>query len=647
MNPVRIEDLLTYRFLSALEVAPDGRHAAFFVKHAAPEADDYASNIHICDLETLTSSQLTRSGKDSTFVWSADGESLYLLSKRIEVEDKSVLFRISLEGGEAEKVATLPHRVEGLFRCDDEVVVYTARVRLDDGDAEEDAEDYEVLEEIPFWMNGKGFTSRKRLHLFRFDRASETVTDLSDATLEIDDVDLRGDRAVVVGRRFDGVASTTHELWLIETDRGARRRIPLPSLRIDAARWLDNGTLVVAASDMAEFGLGQNREIFTIDIESGKMISLTPDWDKTVGNSIAADCRHGGGPVLRVRDGRIFVTVTERTRVKLVRIVAGQAPQIVVESPGSIDAYDVHGDLALTIELRPDALEEVYVYRAGEGQAITDLNAPSLEDRSLSPPEAFPVSSADGTDLDAWVIRPVDFDPSQKYPTVLTIHGGPRAAYGEVFFHQMQAMAGLGYALLISNPHGGSGRGNEFADVRGKYGTIDYDDLMAVVDAAVDRFPFIDGERLGVMGGSYGGFMTNWIIGHTDRFRAAVSQRSIANWIHKFCTTDIGYYFNRDQIGTTPWEDGGTDKMWWHSPLRYADKAATPTLFIHSEQDYRCWLPEGIQMFTALRYHGVDARLVMFREENHELSRSGKPKHRIRRLEEMIAWFDRLLKDGA
>ena len=147
---------------------------------------------------------------------------------------------------------------------------------------------------------------------------------------------------------------------------------------------------------------------------------------------------------------------------------------------------------------------------------------------------------------------------------------------------------------------------------------------------------------LKVTGGSYGGFMTNWIIGHPRRFQAAASQRSIANWVSKFNTTDIGYYFNADQIGATPWNDA--EKLWWHSPIRYADKATTPTLFIHSDEDYRCWLAEGLQMFTALKYHGVEARLCLFHGENHELSRSGKPCHRVRRLEEITRWFDSHLK---
>ncbi|MGB2982957.1 MAG: S9 family peptidase [Candidatus Bipolaricaulia bacterium] len=645
MNPVRIEDLLSYRFLSAVEIAPDGRHAAFAVKRANVEENEYSSDIHVVDLASLASRRLSASGKDGVFVWGSNSSDLYFTSKRVEVEDMSVLFRIRIDGGEAEQLATLPHKVEALVRCDNEIVLFTARVPLDEPSPNaDDAKDYEVLEEIPFWMNGKGFTSRRRVHLFRFDLAGGTTTDLSEPNVEVEVIDVRGDAAIVSGRRFEGMAPTFHELWRIGLSTGDRRCIAIGDYRLDGVCWLDDGACVVVASDTKAFGLGENREVYTVEVESGTMTSLTPGWDKSVGTSIAADCRHGGGPVLRVDEDRVYVTVTERTHSELVRLRAGTDPEIAVVSPGSIDSYAVSGDTILAIELRPETLQELYAYRGGEEKQVTSLNGESLAGRNVSKPEPFWVLSSDGTEIDAWVIRPPDFDPAASYPAVLTIHGGPRAAYSDVFFHQMQTMAGRGYVILISNPHGGSGRGNAFADIRGKYGTVDYEDLMAVLDTGIERFSFIDRERLGVMGGSYGGFMTNWIIGHTDRFKAAVSQRSIANWIHKFCTTDIGYYFNKDQMLATPWEEGGSEKMWWHSPLRYADQAKTPTLFIHSEQDYRCWLPEGIAMFTALRYHGVESRLVMFREENHELSRSGKPKHRIRRLEEILAWFDKHLK---
>jgi dipeptidyl aminopeptidase/acylaminoacyl peptidase len=165
---------------------------------------------------------------------------------------------------------------------------------------------------------------------------------------------------------------------------------------------------------------------------------------------------------------------------------------------------------------------------------------------------------------------------------------------------------------------------------------------MEFVDKAVEKYDFINEDKMGVTGGSYGGFMTNWIIGHTDRFKAAASQRSISNWISKSMVTDIGYYFVQDQQAGNAWTD--FEGLWEQSPLKYANKAKTPTLFIHGDEDYRCYKAEAYQMFTALKFFGVESKFVLFDGENHELSRSGKPKHRIRRLKEITQWMDKYLK---
>ena len=291
--------------------------------------------------------------------------------------------------------------------------------------------------------------------------------------------------------------------------------------------------------------------------------------------------------------------------------------------------------------LRGLRLQEVYALTDAGMEQKTDFNEAIYAGKTLA--ELIPLSIvSDGTDIEGFVMKPVDFDETKRYPAILDIHGGPKTAFGSVFFHEMQAWANLGYFVFFCNPRGGEGRGNAFADIRGKYGTIDYDDLMRFTDAVLERWPQIDPARVGVTGGSYGGFMTNWIIGHTDRFAAAASQRSIASWISKSNTTDIGYTFNADQMQCTAWSD--IDKMWFHSPLKYADKCVTPTLFIHSDEDYRCWMVEGLQMYTALKVHGCPARLCLFHGENHELSRSGKPNHRARRLKEMTDWFDKYLK---
>ena len=309
-----------------------------------------------------------------------------------------------------------------------------------------------------------------------------------------------------------------------------------------------------------------------------------------------------------------------------------------------MDCMDVQDGKLYFVGMQDMKLQEVYAWDEAkqERTQLTSLNEKVLEDVYVAMPQKLSYEN-DGTDLDGWVLLPKDFDPNKTYPAVLDIHGGPKTVYGEVFYHEMQYWANLGYFVFFCNPRGGDGRGNEFADIRGKYGTIDYDDIMVFTDKVLEKYPQIDAKRLCVTGGSYGGFMTNWIVGHTDRFCAAATQRSITNWVGFQFTSDIGGEFARDQMGLG---DRGTvwnrvEKLWEHSPLKYLDHCTTPTLVIHSDEDYRCPLSEGYQIYCALQQRGVESRMVIFQGENHELSRSGKPRHRIRRLKEITEWFQK------
>lgn len=365
------------------------------------------------------------------------------------------------------------------------------------------------------------------------------------------------------------------------------------------------------------------------------------DFDYGIWNSVGSDCRFGGSRAMVIDGEHLYFTTTEGYNSYINRIDKEGNIEKLTEDNGSIDGFDVLNGKIKFIGLRGLKLQELYSLEEKEEVQLTSFNKWVIEEKKLSQPEYLSFET-DGVTIDGWLMKPVDFKENKKYPGILDIHGGPKTVYGEIFYHEMQYWANEGYVVFFCNPRGSDGKGNEFSDIRGKYGTIDYDDLMKFTDFVLEKYPFIDSEKIGVTGGSYGGFMTNWIIGHTNRFNAAASQRSISNWISKFGTTDIGYYFVDDQQAATPWSD--VEKLWFHSPMKYADKVTTPTLFIHSEEDYRCWLAEGIQMFTSLKYHGVDSRLCMFRGENHELSRSGKPKHRIRRLEEITNWFNKYLK---
>lgn len=359
------------------------------------------------------------------------------------------------------------------------------------------------------------------------------------------------------------------------------------------------------------------------------------------GNTVGTDCALlGGNSSLVYRDGYYF-TSTIIDHVNLYKY-SDEGLEKVLDWPGTINSFAVDEKGMLFIGAKPNELQQLFHMNSNhEIRQLSDFN-PNVKEYYVAQAKPIPFKSLDGLEMTGYVLYPKDYDPNKTYPAILDIHGGPKTVYGTVFYHEMQVWASQGYFVLFCNPTGGDGRGNTFMDIRGKYGSIDYDDIMTFVDTVLKEIPQIDKDRLGVTGGSYGGFMTNWIIGHTNRFKAAASQRSISNWISFYGTSDIGPSFTKDQQGA---DLSDIDSLWNHSPLKYADQASTPTLFIHSDEDYRCPLEQGMQMYSKLKENGIDSRMVIFHKENHELSRSGRPKHRLRRLEEITNWMNKYLKN--
>lgn len=288
-------------------------------------------------------------------------------------------------------------------------------------------------------------------------------------------------------------------------------------------------------------------------------------------------------------------------------------------------------------------LSDLYlVNNPSELQRLTYFNDTHTLGLTSIKPEVISFQSPfDQCKITGFILLPPNFVKGRRsnYPLILDIHGGPKTVYSSTYYHEMQVWANLGFIVCFTNPHGSDGRGNAFADIRGAYGQRDYEDLMCFLDKVLASYPEIDQARLGVTGGSYGGFMTNWIITHTQRFKAACSQRSISNWLSFYGTSDIGYYFATDQNNVKAFSREEQDILWEHSPLKYINNAQTPTLFIHSEEDYRCPLEQGMQMHTALRALGVTSKLCIFPSENHDLSRNGKPQAREWRLNLITHWF--------
>jgi dipeptidyl aminopeptidase/acylaminoacyl peptidase len=652
MENLLLDDFTKYRFLSGIKYSPDGSKIGFVLHHMDVEENKYLSNIYIYDIKTENSTKLTSQGSEKTFLFKDTNTILFPdirdskdKTRKEKGEDFTVYYEIPLNGGEANKAFEIPLNVTNIEMLDDNNYLVTALYDYYKESLNRDLEeekDYEVLDEIPFWSNGQGFTNKKRNRLYIYNIKENHLTPITDEFTNVDSFKLNEDKTkiILITSSFIDKMPLKSELYLYHIEEKHLEKLTHEEIFSYAYADFLEDKIIFAGTDMESYGINENNHIYLMD-KSGNVNILSPG-NYSLWNSVGSDCRYGSNNSIKVDGKYLYFVTTEYDSSYINRIdKTGDIEKLTIEK-GSVDGFDILNGEIVFVGLRGLKLQELYKLDNYKEEQLTSFNEWVVKEKKLSTPEKITFETEKGINIEGWIMKPVDFDENKKYPGVLDIHGGPKSVYGEVFFHEMQYWTNEGYVVFYCNPRGSDGRGNEFADIRGKYGTIDYNDLMKFTDYILENYPFVDEDKLGVTGGSYGGFMTNWIIGHTNRFKAAASQRSISNWISKFGTTDIGYYFVDDQQDATPWND--VDKLWFHSPLKYANKVMTPTLFIHSEEDYRCWLAEGLQMYTALKYHGVEARLCMFRGENHELSRSGKPKHRIRRLKEMTDWFDRYLK---
>ena len=658
MENLKLRDFLDYNYLSSIEVSPDEKNTAFIVHRGDYDDNDYKSNIWVMNNETKKYLRLTGMNEERSFLWLDETKILFpsMRDKKLKVkveegEKWTCYYSIDINGGEAQEYMRVPLIVTSIKKIDGDNFILTAKydnygVNLNEltGEARAEAtkkikedKDYEILDEIPFWSNGGGFTNKKRNRLYIYNRATEEITPVSDSISNVTYYSYKDGVVLYVVNRFKDKKEQREAIYTYDiATKEEKLVLPSEDYRVSFAEFFGDGILC-GLNDTLKYGLNQNPNFYII--RDGK-VELFKEHDTWMINTVGSDCRYGGGKSFRVKGNKLYFLTTVMHDAFLNTLDINGEERVLTKANGSVDTYAIAGDDIYFIGLRGLRLQELYLLKDEEEIQLTKFNENIIESKKLSIPEKFDIVN-DGIEIEGWVLKPTDYEEGKEYPAILDIHGGPKTVYGDVFYHEMQVWANMGYFVFFCNPRGGDGRGNEFADIRGKYGTVDYDDLMKFTDEVLKAYP-IDRSRVGVTGGSYGGFMTNWIIGHTDRFACAASQRSIANWFSKFGTTDIGYYFNVDQNASSPWEN--PEKLWWHSPMKYADKVKTPTLFIHSEEDYRCWLTEGIQMFTSLKYHGVPARLCMFRGENHELSRSGKPRHRVKRLEEMTNWFELYLK---
>ncbi|MCZ2118945.1 S9 family peptidase [Levilactobacillus brevis] len=413
--------------------------------------------------------------------------------------------------------------------------------------------------------------------------------------------------------------------------------------RFEDATLSPDGQRVALVGDDGTFGRHTVANVYVVDRTGNQMQNLTADLAADPAPEMAADfIQQQGSKLVRWLDSeRVVFTAVYHAHSQLyvgnatdgIERVDNTARQIV-----DFDVVDAHTVvLAVSYQDQPSVLVTHNLTQQTE-RVLYNPNAAYEETHTFAHPQRFDFESADGQALEGWYLPAQTTAPKQ--PVLLYVHGGPHGNYGETFFHEFQVHASRGFGVVFFNPRGSTSYGQDFeSDVNGHYGEHDFSDVMTGLDVALQKFPQLDADRQYIAGGSYGGFMTTWAIGHTKRFAAAIAQRPVTNWISLFGTSDIGFYFNPEELGTDLFAEGGVASYWRQSPLAYAQQVTTPIRLLHGEWDMRCPISQSEEYFTAVKRHGVDADMIRYPQSFHGVSRNGLPNLRLQRLDDMTEWF--------
>ena len=677
---IQPDDLADIEWVSDVDVTPDGTRVAYTQSRLSLDRDETVTSIWVVDITSPGEASKFTAGirRDTNPRWSPDGRQLAFLSERPCPDltgagaDRPQLYVMAATGGEARRVTSAPGGVVQFAWAPDATrLAFIARVPTTEPEVvkasvvgdRSPSKPFRVIDSLKYRRNGEGFIDSRR-HLFIVGAGDGgNAVQITDGDFDHSDPAWSpdGSRVVFVTARHNS-RDTDNAQSIVVTDvsrHGGGKDHTYASFTFVRAvgpcafpTWSPDGSQIAFAGHAYRTDTGRHTRVWVVSASGGQAEAVADPLDRNVAASSGARptwTKDGKSILFTVEtDGSTILVEAPRPDLWIVggsdtlRIVIGGRREV------STFAAPAGADCIAAVLSTAGQLPAVHVVRREDGvwneTSLSDPNSIWRQSRSVGAVYRFTVERPLGP-ITVWVHLPpaADVAAPRSVPVLVNIHGGPHAQYGDRFFDEFAVYTGAGYAVVFTNPHGSTGRSEAFTrSVRGDWGGIDAADVLAAVDAALAAVPCLDPDRMGLMGGSYGGYLTSWIAAHDHRFRAACSERAVNDFSSFAGTSDIGFWFAEGQLGASPYDDPALAAK--HSPLTYAAAIQTPLLIMHAEQDYRCPIEQAERLFVALARRGHPVRFVRVPDADHELSRSGRPRQRIERFRHILDWFGRYLK---
>jgi dipeptidyl aminopeptidase/acylaminoacyl peptidase len=669
-RPITETDLYAFKWVADPRISPDGAEILYTQITVTSKHDNYQTAVWLVAAAGGPARQITVGPRDSAPRWSADGKRMAFLraGEKDGKSEPAQIYIMEMGGGEAHALTDMPKGAGApVWSPSGQAIAFISTTETKDFDkkkVEEEKSDVKVITRAVYRSNGTGYIDTDRVgHLWTVDvpatitetaKAKQITSDKFEESTPVwskDETHLYFSSNRVPEAYYEPPAT---DIFAVDAKGGELQRIVHVegaaaglSLSPDGKRM----AFVSAAKGKVVRSYDQT-DLFVVDLTAGAVPkNLTIDYDFDIGGGIGGDqsAPRGGGPSLPYwsKDGKyLYVTAAEKGRANLKRIETHLGKvEDVTTGDHDIVAYNATSDNGRVAVMISDMTHIGDVYLIDHDQApkqLTKVNDTLFSQLDLPDTEEIMYKSFDGKMVQGYIVKPPHFDASKKYPLILNIHGGPHSTYGYTFFHEMHWMAAKGYVVFYPNPRGSTSFGQDFGNIiQYHYPGDDFKDLMAGVDAVIAK-GYVDPDRLGVTGGSGGGLLTDWVITQTNRFKAAVAQRDIADWRDFWYTADFAQ-FTPTWFKGAPWREEADFKA--RSPITYIENVQTPLMLVLGEADLRTPpAAGGEQMFRALKYLKKPVVMVRFPGESHELSRSGVPKHRIERLEHIVGYFDKYLQ---